>query len=201
MKFPCQRQRQAMAGLARSSAFAHDGGMKTRSRRLLILVLVSLLALAGYVAAGPWLAVNGIRHLVASGQTGELWRFVDYAQLRDNLRPQIREQIARGVLPSANRIGSGKRMADVIDLLAKPTLDAMASPQGVATLLTGSSLGRRAGLPQGAPNDPLADAETHYESASLFTASVPNADGDTVVFEFRRSGLGWKLTGLRLPAH
>ncbi len=33
----------------------------------------------------------------------------------------------------------------------------------------------------------------------MFTATVDNAEGQPVVFEFTRSGLSWKLTGLRLP--
>ena len=48
-------------------------------------------------------------------------------------------------------------------------------------------------------SDPLKDARARYESPSLFTATVQNADGKPVVFEFRRDGLTWKLAGLRLP--
>ena len=47
--------------------------------------------------------------------------------------------------------------------------------------------------------DPLKDAKTGYVSPSLFTATVQNAEGQPVVFEFRRDGLVWKLAGLRLP--
>ena len=47
--------------------------------------------------------------------------------------------------------------------------------------------------------DPLEDADTRFESASLFTATVRNAEGRPVVFEFRRAGLSWKLAGMRLP--
>ena len=45
-----------------------------------------LLALLAFVAAGPYLAMNGIRNVVASGEYGELWRFVDFEQLRDSVR-------------------------------------------------------------------------------------------------------------------
>ena len=59
--------------------------------------LLALLLLA-YVAAGPWLAINGIRRLVATGQQDELWRFVDFQRLRDSLRPQLEEKIMRDIL-------------------------------------------------------------------------------------------------------
>ncbi|MBK6332882.1 MAG: hypothetical protein IPF45_04325 [Thermomonas sp.] len=47
--------------------------------------------------------------------------------------------------------------------------------------------------------DPLQNATTNFESTSLFTATVETADGKPLVFEFTRTGLAWKLTGLRLP--
>ena len=75
---------------------------------------------------------------------------------------------------------------------------AIASPAGIDRLLVGDTL-RPAGMATNAPFDPLASAQTRFESASLFTASVPNAQGKPLVFEFRRDGLSWKLTGLRLP--
>ncbi len=70
-------------------------------------------------------------------------------------------------------------------------------PRGLAVLLQGSALART--TPAGIPNDPLKDARTGYVSPGLFTATVDNAEGRPVVFEFRRDGLGWKLAGLRLP--
>lgn len=158
--------------------------------------LLALLLLA-YVAAGPWLAIHGIRRLVASGQTGELWRFVDFRQLEGSLRPQLQEKIAAGVLARTGRSQSPLTVGKVSALIAQPALEAMASPRGLAMLLQGSALART--TPAGSPNDPLKDARTGYVSPSLFTATVANAEGNPVVFEFRRDGLGWKLTGLRLP--
>lgn len=168
------------------------------------MALGLLLALAGYVAAGPYLAVNGLRRVVASGQYGELWRFVDYDRLRESLRPQLQARIAEGVIQRVGGRQNDRTIGQVTALIAKPVIDIMASPQGIATLLTGSALAQRVrpGTGQdGRPplNDPLADARTRFESPSLFTATVPNADGKPVVFEFRRDGLGWKLAGLRLP--
>ena len=41
-------------------------------------LLLLLLAVLGYVVAGPFLAIHSIRDLVARGQTQELWRFIDF---------------------------------------------------------------------------------------------------------------------------
>lgn len=158
-----------------------------------VVVLLVLL----YGAAGPYLAIRGIRHLVASGQTGELWRFVDFASLKDSLRPQLEQKVAAGVLA---RIGSNENpltIGKVSALIAQPTLDLMASPRGLAVLLQGSALART--TPAGTPNDPLRDARTAFVSPSRFTATVASAEGKPVVFEFRRDGLSWKLAALYLP--
>ena len=80
----------------------------------------------------------------------------------------------------------------------------MVSPVGVATLLRGSALVRQVSGQKDADGkvravDPLKGAKTGYVSPSLFTATVQNAEGQPVVFEFRRTGLAWKLTGIDLP--
>lgn len=181
--------------------------MKTPKRVLrtsAILVVLILLAVFGYTAAGPYLAINGIRNAVASEQYGELWRFVDYARLRESVSPQLQERVAQGIIGRIGPSQTGMTIGKVTALIAKPTIDAMVSPQGIAILLSGTSLAQHLaddiGMKSGRHrNDPLATAKKQFESASLFTATVPNAEGQPVVFEFRRTGLSWKLTGLRLP--
>ena len=178
--------------------------MSKKAKWSLWIASCLLLALAGYVAAGPYLAINGLRRVVASGQYDELWRFVDYDRLRESLRPQLQARIAEGLIQRVGGRQNDRTIGQVTALVAQPVIDTMASPKGIATLLTGSALARQArpGTDKdGRPplNDPLADARTRFESASLFTATVPNADGKPVVFEFRRDGMAWKLAGLRLP--
>ena len=178
--------------------------MNKKTKWLLAIVALILLALLAFVAAGPWLAINGIRNVVASGNYGELWRFVDFDRLRENVRPQIQEKIARGILERTGPGGSTDALTGVTDLISKPAVDAMVSPVGVATLLRGSALVRQVSGQKDADGkvravDPLKGAKTGYVSPSLFTATVQNAEGQPVVFEFRRTGLAWKLTGIDLP--
>ena len=174
-----------------------------RTRWLLAsTLLLLLLALLGYVISGPYLAIRGIRHVVANGQTNELWRFVDFDSLRESVRPQLQQKIAQGILARTGNSQSMRNVGEVTAMLAKPTIDAIASPQGFSVLLQGSSLARSNPAPatgKPTPNDPLQHADTHFESLRVFTASVNNAEGKPVVFEFHRDGLNWKLDGLRLP--
>ncbi|TCT24538.1 DUF2939 domain-containing protein [Thermomonas haemolytica] len=171
--------------------------MRTKLKWTLVpLGLLALLLLA-YVAAGPWLAINGIRRLVAAGQQDELWRFVDFQRLQESLRPQLEEKIMRDILARTASRSGPLAIGKVSSAFTEPAVKAMASPQGLATLLQGSALARTTA--PGAPNDGLKHAQTRFQSPSLFTATVASAEGRPVVFEFRRDGLGWKLTGLRLP--
>lgn len=175
-----------------------------RYRRLLASALLLLvLALLGYAVAGPYLAINGIRDVVARGQTGELWRFVDFNSVRESVRPQLQQKIAQGIIARTGTSQTSRNISAVTAMLAKPAIDAMASPEGFAVLLQGSSLARSVQAPAASgkqpPNDPLKAATTHFESTRVFTATVQSAEGQPVVFEFRRKGLGWKLTGIRLP--
>jgi hypothetical protein len=178
--------------------------MNRKLKWLLAGLGLLLLALLAFVAAGPWLAINGIRNVVAAGEYDELWRFVDFDRLRQSLTPQIQGKIADGIV---DRVGTGQTadaIGGVTAMIAAPAIDAMVSPAGIATLLHGSALARRARGEKDADGkvraaDPLKDAKTRYESLSMFTATVRNAEGDPVVFEFSRSGLAWKLTGIRLP--
>ena len=79
--------------------------MNRKAKWLLASLAVVLLALLAFVAAGPWLAINGIRNVIAAGEYGELWRFVDFERLRESVAPQIQAKIAGGIV---DRVGRGQ---------------------------------------------------------------------------------------------
>lgn len=165
---------------------------------------VVLLALLAYIAAGPYLAVNGIRNVVASGDYGKLPYFVNFEKLRESVTPQIQARIRREI---QGRLGPGNPASiasEVTSMISAPAINAIVSPLGVATLLTGTTLANKLTGKLGPDGrvhsvDPLKEARTHYESLSRFTATVTTDEGKPLVFVFERNGLGWKLTGLRLP--
>ncbi len=51
--------------------------MTSRTKWLLAGIGALLVAMLAYAVAGPYLAINGIRNVVAKGEYGELVRFVD----------------------------------------------------------------------------------------------------------------------------
>ncbi len=165
---------------------------------------VLLVALGAYVAAGPYLAVNGIRNVVASGDYGKLAYFVDFQKLRESVAPQVQARLGRDIRQRMGRGNTASIASDVAAAISEPAINAIVSPLGVATLLSGTTLANKLTGKKGADGrvhaiDPLKDARTHYQSLSRFTATVTTVEGKPLVFVFERNGLRWKLTGLDLP--
>ncbi len=170
---------------------------------LAVLILVALLA---YVAAGPYLAINGIRTALAERDASALERHVDFPALRVNMKAHLEDYIARkggGIAESGGLLGAiGLQVASG---LGGAAVDAMVTPLGIGALLQGHATWKRAtgqtvdgdayGAPQ--PLDPLEDARTRYESTSRFTATMEGTDGQPVVAVFQRQGLRWRLVDIR----
>ncbi len=176
-------------------------------KKWIALVLLLLLCMGGYVAAGPWLAIHGIRTALAEQDTGRLQKHVDFPVLRVNLRAQAEDYLARkaGADVAANLFGAAA--LSMANKAVGRGVDTLVTPMGIAALLEGRATWKRAiGETVGGdtyapavPADPLKEARHRYESPSRFTATVTDAEGEPVVFVFTRQGLRWRLTDIRLP--
>ncbi|TZF91009.1 DUF2939 domain-containing protein [Cognatilysobacter lacus] len=175
-------------------------------KKLFALVLVVVLALGAYVAAGPFIVVRSISQAVDRGDMRTLQRDIDFELVRGSIKAQLEDYLARrmGDPRTDGRLKALGRQ--VTSTMTGGVVEALATPAGIGAILEGSSVIRRAmGYPpehSQAPEarfDPLRGARYHYESASRFTATVQNADGVPVAFVFSRQGLRWRLTDVRLP--
>lgn len=182
--------------------------MNKTSKRLLIVVLIALIALIGWMAAGPYIAIHGIRQAIEDRNIQGLERHVDYPMLRANVKAQMEDRIAREISRRFGDQAAGGAASSLAGMLSDSAVDAMVSPAGIAVLLQGRSLVQRArgnvdpegGLTAGpAPYDPLKGAKTRFVSPSRFIATVQSADGQPVDFVFERQGLRWRLTDILLP--
>ena len=182
--------------------------MNKTAKCVLIIAAIVLLALAGWIAAGPYMAIHGIRQAVESQDIRALERHVDYPKLRANIKAQIEDRIAREIGQRFGTQVTGSAASSVAGMLSDSAVDAMVSPAGIALLLQGRALRKRLsgesaanGGPAGAPPpfDPLKNARTRFESPSRFFATVNSADGEPVEFLFERQGMNWRLTDIRLP--
>ena len=176
-------------------------------KKWIALVLVVVLGFLGYVAAGPYLAIQGIREALAEQDTAKLEQHVDFAALRVNLRAQFEDYLARRAGPDMQSNLLGQFALSVANNVVSASVDTMVTPLGIGALLQGRSMWKKAtGDTIGGdthappvPADPLREATHRFESLSRFTATVKDEDGDPVVFVFTRQGLRWRLTDVRLP--
>lgn len=177
-------------------------------KKWLVLLVAALIALAAYVAAGPFLAINGVRSALKEQDTAALARHVDFPALRSNLRAQVDDYMLRQAGPDMQSNPFGAIALRMAGGLAGGAVDALLTPAGIGAVLSGRSLWHRgsgAGIDRNdsyahnAPPDPLEGALYRYESTSRFTATVDDRSGDPVVFVLSRDGLHWKLTDIRLP--
>lgn len=176
-------------------------------KKWIALAVILLLALGGYVAAGPYLAINGIRTALAEQDTGKLEKHVDFPALRVSLKAQAEDALARRAGSDVQSSLFGAIALSVAGDVLGSGVDAMVTPLGIGALLQGRSMWKKSlgetvdgdtyGKP--VPADPLKNAEHRYESPSRFTATVRDEDGRPVVFVFKRNGLHWKLADIRLP--
>ena len=176
-------------------------------KKWIIVVLALLLLLGGYVAAGPYLAINGIRTALAEQDTGKLERYVDFPALRVSLRAQAEDALARRAGAGVQSNLFGAIALSVANSMLGTGVDTMVTPLGIGALLQGRSMWKQSigdtlngdtyGKP--VPADPLKTATHHYESPSRFTATIQNEAGQPVVFVFKRKGLTWKLADVKLP--
>jgi hypothetical protein len=174
------------------------------------LFLVVLLAIAGYVAAGPYLAMRAIKSALRAQDAGALSKQVDFPALRTSLKAQLLDAIVRGTGEDVQANPLGAFALTMATGLINGTVEAMVTPIGLAGVMEGrkvwgnarDSFRRPVTDAQGEPAPPpelLRDARYRYESLSRFTATVEDASGKPVVFVLRRDGLQWKLADIRLP--
>lgn len=176
-------------------------------KKWIALLVVALLLFVGYIAAGPFLAVNAIRDAVKAQDSAELSRHVDFAMLRASLKAQLDDYVVRRAGPDVQSNVFGAIAVRIASGVAAGSVDAMVTPAGLGALLEGRNLWHRAsGSGMGSdsyahtsPPDPLKDAAYGFESPSRFTATVHDEDGKPVVFVLTRDGLRWKLSDIRLP--
>ncbi|MGE3476876.1 MAG: DUF2939 domain-containing protein [Rhodospirillaceae bacterium] len=155
---------------------------------------VIVLLVAGYAAAGPHLALNGIREGVVAQDEAALAEHIDFPAFRESMKEQIAEVMTARM---AARAGGDPEMAAMGQLFASKMVEVMVdkvvTPAGLAMMT--SAKGADEALSK---DNVLKDDHVSYEG--LDRAVVTQAGSQDAKLVLSRRGLKWRLTGVRLPA-
>jgi len=184
------------------------------------LVMLLLLAGAGYWYLSPFLAVRQLQAAAQRGDAEALNAHIDYPRLRESLKAQLTALLAQKLGAPKDGGNPLSALGNVIGAsLVNPLVDTLVRPETVMAAMQNGRLGRSASepapLPPGsAPADTAAPEPKkarwiiERQGASRVTAYAvdparpddePNSERLGLVLE--RSGFAdWKLTDLRLPA-
>jgi hypothetical protein len=156
----------------------------------------------GLLYASPYLTLYQMYQAVERRDARAISNSVDFPALREsvkeNLQSVVLKQTAKQNNPILNLIGAALGSA-----LADPVLDRLVTPEGVMALLEGQRL--QAGADGGdrslSEQAVQVDVNPRYESFDRFVVSVKPKGEDVppVDVVLSREGLGWKITGVRLP--
>lgn len=176
-------------------------------KKLLLLLGLIVVLLAGWLVSGPYLTLRGLAQAIEQKDTSRLDRYVDFPLLRANLRAQLDDYVVRRAGPDVQSNLVGALLLTAGQRLSGTAVDAMVTPTGIGALLEGHTLWKRASndlesndayaAPRAAR--PLEGATHRFESASRFTATTHTPQGAPVVFVLQRQGLQWKLVNIELP--
>ncbi|GAB3726001.1 DUF2939 domain-containing protein [Luteimonas pelagia] len=181
-------------------------------KKLAALLLVVVVALAGWIAAGPFLTVNAIRDAVEAKDAAALSREVDFPAVRASLKAQLNDHMVRKAGPRMQSGLFGAFALRVGGMAVDAAVDAMVTPMGLAAVMegrkvwdtvdegvAGPDVAPRTGAPAAPRERALRDPEYRIESPSRVTATVLDEDGRPLTFVLTRQGLDWRLTDIRLP--
>ena len=166
--------------------------------------LIMLAVIGAVVAffAAPAVAFFGIRSAAEANDVAGLSRLIDFAAVRQSLRPQMSgNPAAMAPAPSfiEDPIGAVRREIEARTAPAGPDVDTYLTPAALAALTRGE--GRYASQPgNGEPQGTGPLPRPVYWGMNRARMSVADEGGSETIFTFERKGLfEWKLVHIGLP--
>jgi hypothetical protein len=180
------------------SAILPPSEMGSLMKKIYIAVAVALVLLfAGYVAAGPYLALDGIREGIVAQDQDTLEKHIDFPVLRDSMKQQLAAAMTARLAEKSAESGLGDAAEAMGALFASKMVEVMVdkivTPAGLA-MMTSAEAARNEGLTK---DNVLDDLDVSYEGLNrVVVTQGGNPDAKLVL---TRQGLSWRLTGVQLP--
>lgn len=169
------------------------------------LIMLAVIAVVVAFFAAPAVAFFGIRSAAETSDAAGLARLVDFAAVRQSLRPQLDgNPAALAPAPSfmEDPIGAVRRQIEQAAAPAAPDVDAYLTPAALAALTRGEGryASQRAGAAPASPETGGPMPKPVYWGLNRARMSVADVGGSETIFTFERKGpFEWRLVHIGLP--
>lgn len=164
----------------------------------ILIALGTLVALSvAYVAAGPYLALNGIRDGIVDQDVEALAEHIDFPILRENVKAQMNAYMMTQMQKTAGESDMAAGFAAMGMMFAGKMIDGMIdnlmTPAGISALTR----------PKGGASDEasrenvMADVDIDYSGFSRATVTPQNNPDLKLILS--RQGWSWRLTNILFP--
>jgi hypothetical protein len=168
------------------------------------IVAVTVIGVAIYAAAGPYLTIGAIKTGIVENDAELLADNIEFPTLRQNLKEQLNSAVMRSAAKEADDNPLGVLFAGLASSLVDGLVDNFVTPSALASVMEGreppTESTRSTRSPSTADREELfRDARMTYDSLNKFSVWVPNDAGGETRFVLKRDGLSWKLVNMVIP--
>ncbi len=170
--------------------------------------LFFIFAISAYLYASPYVTIYLIKKVIDSRDYSRLAQYIDYDELRKNLKGKaelVAERITSNIRNDSTASGLEKSLKKK---LIEQVVDQLVTPENTPVLImqvmtdrerkpeptTGEQTGKKNAIDN--VEDLLRNAEFGYRSFNTFAIKIRTGGQRPVVFIMTRNGLQWKLTNI-----
>lgn len=168
-----------------------------------LIASVAAISIVAAFFATPYISVNSMEKAIAEHDSQRLTELVDFPVLKENLKGAITAKFTAEMAKSGkNDIGSnlGFMMASAF---ISPMIDAMVSPQGLASMMRGGKPleGGKQETGDKLSDDPNTVVTMGYKAFNTFAVDIKDkASQKVVTLIFNRANvISWRLSDVRFP--
>jgi Protein of unknown function (DUF2939) len=180
--------------------------VKLQNHGLLIGGVIAAFACGGGLYASPYFTLYQMYQAVERKDIEAISSHVDFPALRESVKTNLQTVVKKETSQQSNPL-MGLLGSVMGGFVLDPVVDQLVTPSGVAALLEGQQLqlGKQEGqtqFMQGGGSSSTPDVKAEYESFNQFAVNVKpkGQDIEPVTILLSRDGLGWKISGVRLPS-
>ena len=191
-----------------------------------IIVGLVVVLILGYAGASPYITAYRMKNAADSQDKDTLVKLIDFPALQGSLREQMKvvldkemakDEIKNSQFAAYGNTFGGIMVAEIVDAYVTPdnitelvrgdvsmtdlpVAELMKGEKSISEIMDQKKAASASSAGSEASSNLSSDASMSYESLSEFSITTVDSDSDRETkFILSRRGIGWKLTGVRLP--